>query len=43
MSIDWILALLAAICFGLGAFRVALPRVDLMLLGFMFLTITLLV
>lgn len=42
VNLDWVLWLLAAICFGLGAFKIP-SRIDLMLLGFMFIAITFLV
>jgi hypothetical protein len=42
MNIDWILWLLAVICFGLGAIGVNFPNrpINWMLLGFMFIGIT---
>jgi len=53
VNIDWVLWLFAAICFGIGALfggstrqdgsPTVISRVNLMLLGFMFIAITFLV
>jgi hypothetical protein len=43
VDLDWILWLLAAISFGFAAVGVKPGRLDLMLLGFMFIAITFLV
>jgi len=40
ITLDWVLWFLAAVSFALGAFGVVVPRINLMLLGFMFIAIT---
>lgn len=43
VNVDWVLWLLAAICFGIGALGLNTGRISMMLLGFMFIAITFLV
>jgi hypothetical protein len=43
VNLDWVLWLLAAISFAVGAIGVNTGRVNMMLLGFMFIAITFLV
>lgn len=40
VNLDWVLWLLAAISFGIGAMGVNTGRVNMMLLGFVFIAIT---
>lgn len=43
MTIDFVLYVLAAICFGLSAFGVSTPRVSLLSLGLLFWVLTALI
>jgi len=43
VNVDWVLWLLATICFALGAFSVKTGRINMMMLGFTFIAITFLV